>query len=204
MYRLTNNDGSEALQSACEMYERAASLFGMSKTFGLPGLRIGWVCSRDEELVNMMLSFKDYITICCPGPSEILAIMGLRSEQQITERVMDIVKCNLDILDAFFADYHDIFVWSRPRAGTTAFVKIQGWLWDFCERRASNLSELVAAEDGVLILPGKAFDFEDQFFRVGFGRRNLPEVVDHFRNFLNRHKPNMLGESNVLLPSILH
>ena len=47
MYRLTNNDGSSAYPSAAQVYDNAISLFGVSKTFGLPGLRIGWMASQN-------------------------------------------------------------------------------------------------------------------------------------------------------------
>jgi aspartate/methionine/tyrosine aminotransferase len=189
MYRLTDNDGSPALTTACAVLERSASLFGMSKTYGLPGLRIGWICSRDVELMKMMLSFKDYITICSSAPSEILSIIGLRNEQVIRDRILDVVKSNLDLLDEFFNEFADVFVWKRPTAGTTAFVRVKGWLWELSNCSVSQLAERLANEAGVLILPAETFDFQDEFFRLGFGRSNLPEVIGHFKQFLLRHRP---------------
>ena len=82
MYRLSNNDGTEALMSGCAMYENAVTLCGMSKTFALPGLRIGWLATKCKELMEMMGSFKDYTTICSPGPCELLAIIGERERER--------------------------------------------------------------------------------------------------------------------------
>ena len=76
MYRLSNNDGSAPLQSASAICENSMTLCGMSKTFALPGLRIGWLATRNKDVMNMMQTFRDYTTICSPGPSELLATIG--------------------------------------------------------------------------------------------------------------------------------
>lgn len=189
MYRFTNNDGSAALESACSLYANAVSLFGMSKTYGLPGLRIGWLCTQHKELMPMMKSYKDYTTICCSAPSEILSIIALRNEERIRQQVMKIVRDNLVLLDQFFNDFDDIFTWKRPSAGTTSFVQIKGWLSDLCGHKASRLAEVLAKERGVLVLPGEMFEYDDQFIRIGFGRKNLPEVLHELRGFLEMNKP---------------
>ena len=75
-FSFTNNDGTEANASACSVYENSISLFGMSKSFAMPGLRLGWLCTRNKQIFDMMSNFKDYITICPPSPSEILSLIG--------------------------------------------------------------------------------------------------------------------------------
>ena len=49
----------------------------MSKSYALPGLRLGWLCTQNQDMFEMMCHFKDYTTICAPAPSEILALMGI-------------------------------------------------------------------------------------------------------------------------------
>ncbi|MBL0716178.1 MAG: aminotransferase class I/II-fold pyridoxal phosphate-dependent enzyme, partial [Desulfosarcina sp.] len=83
MYRFLEADEADTLPSACELYERAVSLFGLSKTFGLPGLRIGWTATRDRDLLEHMGRLKDYTTICSSAPSEILGIMALQNRETI-------------------------------------------------------------------------------------------------------------------------
>ena len=68
MYRFLEYDPSSRLPSACEVYPKAISLFGMSKTFGLAGVRIGWLVTRDSELLANMATLKDYTTICSSVP----------------------------------------------------------------------------------------------------------------------------------------
>ena len=126
MYRFLEYDQADRLPSACEVYDKAVTLFGMSKTFGLAGARIGWLVTRDRELFNKMESFKSYTTICSSAPSEVLAIMGLRAKDQIIARHLARIARNLGLLDTFFEDYRDRFEWVRPKAGTIAFPRLKG------------------------------------------------------------------------------
>jgi hypothetical protein len=64
-------DPTTRLPSAADLYPRALSLGGCSKGLSLPGLRIGWIASKDKELREAMLQLKDFTTICCPAPSEV-------------------------------------------------------------------------------------------------------------------------------------
>ena len=70
---------SATLPSACDVYEKATSLFGVSKSLSLPGLRIGWLVTRDGGVMDKLKSFKDYLSICSAAPSEILSLIAIRS-----------------------------------------------------------------------------------------------------------------------------
>ena len=83
MYRFLETDANDRLPAACEVCEKAITLFGVSKTFGLPGLRIGWIATRAPELIEQICVLKDYTTICASGPSEILAVIALRAKGRI-------------------------------------------------------------------------------------------------------------------------
>merc|ERR1719350_1887983 len=82
----------DSIPSACEVYDRAVSLCGMSKTFSMPGIRIGWLVLRDEEILQKVKVMKDYYSICSSAPSEILACIVLREKEQIFERNLTIIK----------------------------------------------------------------------------------------------------------------
>jgi aspartate/methionine/tyrosine aminotransferase len=145
----------------------------MSKSFAMAGLRIGWLATRDRELLDRCARFKDYTTICSSAPSEILALIGLRARDAVLARSREIVATNLDRLDGFFDEWGDRFSWVRPRAGSVAFprltvpgVSIDDWA-----------AGLVEAE-GVLLLPGSQFGFGGNHFRLGFGRTDLPVALD--------------------------
>jgi aspartate/methionine/tyrosine aminotransferase len=175
VYRLLEHDGP-TLPAAVDCSEGALSLGVMSKSFALAGLRIGWIATRDRALFARLASLKDYTTICSSAPSEILALIALRAKEQVINRSRAIVRANLEILDSFFARNEDRFSWIRPRAGSVCFPML----------RIGNVDEFAAAlveREGVLVVPGSQFGFPGNHFRLGYGRRNMPDAVARLEEF---------------------
>lgn len=180
MYRGLELDPADRLPAACELSEGAISLTGMSKVYGMAGTRIGWLVVRDPRTYAEFLAFKDYTTICSSAPSEILALIAVRARDRIIADNRQLVQGNLETLDAFFADWPDLFRWVRPRAGTIALVRLAERL------SAARFCERVVAEAGIMVLPSTTFDYGDHHVRVGFGRATLPEVVDGLGTYLGQ------------------
>lgn len=178
MYRLLEHDETLRLPSLCDLYERAIVLSGMSKTFGLPGLRIGWLATQQADLPLHWLRLKDYTTICNSAPSEILALIGLRAGATLAQRSRMIVSENLRTVKAFCARHADRIQWLQPQGGSVAFP-----LWRDDEPLES-LCQRALAEQGLMIVPGALFDLPGNHFRIGLGRRNLPQVLEHFDQLL--------------------
>lgn len=172
MYRFLEIDPADRLPSACEADDRAVSLFGMSKAFGLAGLRVGWLATRDAELLERFAAYKDYTTICGSGPSELLALMGLRARERIIARHRERLARNLALLDAFFARRAADFSWIRPKAGTIGFARLKR------EPDAAAFCGRVRRDAGVLLLPSSVYDYGTSHVRVGFGRENMPAALD--------------------------
>jgi len=181
MYRLIEYSSDCRLPSACEVYDRAISLCGMSKTFGMAGARIGWLVTRDKSLLARMAAFKDYTTICGSAPSEILAIIALRAKDAIIGRHLARIGRNIGLLDGFFVEYQDMFEWIRPRAGTIGFPRLKGKPGALC------FCQTVAKEADIMLLPSTVYDYDDRHFRVGFGRENMPQALGRFREYLAAH-----------------
>lgn len=115
-----------------------------------------------------MAGFKDYLTICNPAPSELLAKVALAHRHELAERNRRIVLDNLDEADRFFARHRDVFDWHRPQAGPVAFVRLRAaGAQDFCDR--------VVREASVLLLPSTVFEAGDEHVRFGFGRKDFAE-----------------------------
>jgi aspartate/methionine/tyrosine aminotransferase len=176
VYRELEHDRGDRLPAACDVYDRAVSLGSISKSYGLPGLRIGWIATRDRALREQMLDLKHYTTICAPGPSEFLTALALRNRHVLLERNLEMARENLTLLDAFFAKRPEQFSWVRPKGGPIGFPRLDG-LGD-----ADRLCEQVAAA-GALLLPGSVYDVPDHV-RVGFGRANFAEALSVFDEFL--------------------
>ena len=168
VYRELEHDPSIRLPAACDLDERAVSLGSISKSYGLPGLRLGWLVTRDPSLHELIMRLKDYTTICSSAPSEVLTAVALRNRHALLERNLGIVEQNLPLLEAFFERHAETLEWVRPVAGPIGFPRVHGVedIGRFCERLAGQ---------GVLLLPGSVYD-EPAHVRVGFGRANLPDA----------------------------
>lgn len=172
MYRSLELEPGDLLPAASDVYERAVSLSGMSKAYGMAGARIGWLATRDSDLLERIRTFKDYTTICSSAPSEVLSMMALRAGGSILEANLSRIRSNLDALDEFFERHEEVFYWNRPGAGTVGFPRLMasGGADEFCRR---------ALEDaGVLLLPASAFDFGQSHVRFGFGRSGLESALE--------------------------
>ncbi len=170
MYRGLEYDEAQRLPSACETYEKAVTLSGLSKSFGLPGLRTGWLATRDSELLRRAGEMKDYTTICSSAPSEVLSIVALRAMARIVARNRQIVRSNVDHAERWFASRPDAFEWLAPLAGPVAFPRLR------LPGSSLEFADAAVRERGVMIAPGEMFDMPGHF-RVGLGRRNFVEAL---------------------------
>ncbi len=181
MYRFLEIEDGSTLPSACELYEHAFSLFGLSKTFGLPGLRAGWIATHDREILERIAELKDYTTICASAPSEILAIIALRARKRIIGQQNARIRRNVSLLDSFFSTYSNLFEWNRPSGGSVCFprmLKVRDTT-EFCEKLAKNT--------GTMLVPSSLFQFGTHHVRIGYGRENFQEAINRFSQYLDRH-----------------
>ncbi|HSW48059.1 MAG TPA: aminotransferase class I/II-fold pyridoxal phosphate-dependent enzyme [Candidatus Saccharimonadales bacterium] len=180
MYRFLELDPRNRLPSAVELYDKAISLFGMSKTFGMAGTRIGWVATKDKKLLVEIATQKDYTTIASSAPSEILTLIALRAKDTIIDMHLTRIKRNLDLLDAFFERHKDTFSWVRPIAGTICFPKLLNG------RSSQDFCQEVIDKTSILLLPSRVYDYDDSHFRIGFGRSDMPQVLNLFEDYINQ------------------
>lgn len=178
VYRYLEIDESKRVPAITDAYEKGISLNVMTKAFGLAGLRIGWLASSDQKFLHKVSSYKLYTSICNSAPSEILAIMGLRAKDVILRRNREIMLSNLELLDRFFERHISSFAWNRSESGTMAFLEL------LLPISIDQFAERLVNEAGILIMPGSIFDVPGNFFRIGFGRKNMPEVLQRFEQFL--------------------
>jgi aspartate/methionine/tyrosine aminotransferase len=178
VYRESEYDTEARLPAACDLGDYAISLGVTSKTYGLAGLRIGWVATKNKKVYDRMASLKDYTTICSSAPGEFLAEVAMRNRRKLSERNLGIIRYNLTVMDTFFARHADVFSWVRPSAGSMAFPRLlEGDIEDFCDK--------LVREAGVLLLPGSVYDDSSNHFRLGLGRKNLPTAVEKLEEFLS-------------------
>jgi len=179
VYRESEYDPTTRLPAACDFGDHAISLGVTSKTYGLAGLRIGWIATKNKKIYAKIASLKDYTTICNSAPSEFLAEVAMRNRTKLAERNLGIIKNNLAVMNDFFAHHADLFAWIRPQAGSMAFPRLlKGDVEEFCD--------LLVKKAGVLLLPGSMYDDSRNHFRLGLGRQNLPQAVQRLEMYLSK------------------
>ena len=182
VYRGIEVDRRRTLPQAADLSETAVSLNVASKSYGLPGLRVGWLACRDRALLERLEKRKHYSSICNPGPSEYLAAIALRNRERIWERNRGIVAANRPLFGAFFARWADLFDWEPPMGGCVCFPRYKGGdVEDFARR--------LVLKEGVVVLPASVYyselaDVPTDHFRVGLGRLGAEEGLEAFDRFL--------------------
>ena len=179
VYRESEHDPATRLPAACDLYDRALSLGSVSKTYGLPGLRLAWLASHDKNLLQKIVSLKHYTTICASAPSEFLTALAFRHRQKLTARNLEIVRHNLPLLTAFLSRHSDLFDWTPPTASTIGFARFKP------QQDALAFCENLVRDGGVLLLPGAVYD-EPRHIRFGYGRKNMPEALAQLESYVEQ------------------
>jgi aspartate/methionine/tyrosine aminotransferase len=173
------------LTQAADLSPMAVSLNVTSKSYGLAGLRVGWLASRDRALLARLERRKHYTSISNSGPSEFLTALALRHGEAIQARNRAIIRRNLPLFDALFARWPELFDWERPQGGCICFPRYRGA--DGVEAFCRDLVE----QAGVLLAPASLFrsslaDTPADRFRVGVGRSNPEPALEAIQRFLER------------------
>ena len=178
-------DPARQLTQAADLSPTAVSLNVMSKSYGLAGLRVGWLATRDRALLARLERRKHYTSICNSAPGEFLTTLALKHGEAIQARNRAIIARNLPLFDAFFAQRPDLFEWEHPQGGCICFPRYKGaeGVETFCQ-------ELVEQE-GVFFAPASLFrsslaETPKDRFRVGVGRIDPEPALEAFQRFLER------------------
>ncbi len=136
---------------------------GLSKAYGLPGLRIGWSVAPAEH-VEALWSRKDYTTIGPTVMSDALARIALQPavRAKIFERTRGIIRDNWKLVEQWLSANREEFTWRAPDAGAIVWVKYRSGI------ASSALAEALRVRHDVLLVPGEQFAMEG-YIRIGFG-----------------------------------
>ncbi len=183
VFRGLELDPRDTLPQAADLSASALSLNVMSKSYGLPGLRLGWLACRDRALLERLERRKHYTTICNAAPSEHLATIALENGDRIRQRNRQIIAGNLPRFDEFFSRWSDRFEWAVPRGGCVCFPRLT------TGEPTSSFCRRLVREAGVVLLPADIFESRlasvpvDRF-RIGVGRLNSEASLAAFDGFL--------------------
>ena len=143
---------------------------GLSKAFGLPGLRVGWTVTTEEKAAELW-AHRDYSSLAVNGLADRLAQIALDKRPAILERTRGIIRRQLPMVYDWVASHENHPVrlsWTPPLAGGIAAVRYDHPM------RSEDLIERLRIERSLLVVPAHHFELEG-FLRIGFGAE--PEVV---------------------------
>jgi aspartate/methionine/tyrosine aminotransferase len=184
VYRGLELNRDTMLAQAADLSSTALSLNVLSKAYGLPGLRIGWIACRDPAVLDRLERAKHYTSICNSAPSEILGLIALRAADRLLAKNRQIIAGNLLSFHEFFASHPGLFEWKEPQGGCVAYPRYLGS--DGVESMCARLVE----EAGVLLLPASIYRTSltatpDDRFRVGVGRSGPQEALTAWGSWLD-------------------
>jgi len=192
VYRGVELDPQVTIRQAADATPAGISINVLSKAYGLPGLRIGWIASQNRELLERVARVKHYGSICNSAPSEILARIGVKRQAQLFERTRAQIRDNLSHFEGFFAEFADQFEFEPPVGGCVCYPRYTGP--DGAEQFCADL----LATAGVLLLPPSIYTSAlmptpSDRFRLGIGRANPEPALDAWREFMYGRQRSSVG-----------
>ena len=176
--------GDILLPAAASLSDQAVSISSMSKVYGLPGIRIGWLATRNREILEQALTIREQVTITNTALGEAIAEKVLREKEVWLKKARERILFNRKVVEEWMEQQED-FEWVFPEAGVVSLPRIKKEVRVDYEK----LFRLLAEKYKTFTIPGRLFEMEDHYFRLGFGSN--PEEIRKGLENLNQ----ALGET---------
>lgn len=165
--------------SIVDLFEKGIAVNSLSKTYSIPGIRVGWVASN-TEVADILRDYRDYTMICAGVFDDMVATLVLENKESILKRNRQIVEENLALMDAWIAKEPKAS-WIRPASVSTSFVKLD------VNRPIEDFALELLQDHGVLVVPGNRFDKESHV-RIGYccDKEVLQKGLEKLSQFLNK------------------
>jgi aspartate/methionine/tyrosine aminotransferase len=164
-YRWLEHPGGRPLPPPMhDLSDRAISVGTMSKSFGLPGLRVGWFAAN-AEIAGAAWGLRDYISLSPAKISDAVASVVIEHRDRILPRNRAIISENLAFAQTWFKDHAELASWTEPQAGLLAMMRYSA------DIGSTELADRLAREARVMLAPGSSFGLEG-FLRIGIGQRS--------------------------------
>lgn len=144
---------------AASLSSKAISISTMSKAYGLPGIRIGWVATADKSIIDTVCAVREQLTICNSSISEVIAEAALKKKDDLLKETRNRVKTNFTILKEWLSKQKSLD-WVPPSGGVVCFPRYKS--------STEKLCRILVEKYRTFVIPGYCFGL-DEFFRIGFG-----------------------------------
>jgi aspartate/methionine/tyrosine aminotransferase len=161
----------DPLPTVASLSDRGIGVGSMSKVFGMPGLRIGWIVNRDPVVQETLLAAKEQILLAGATIDEELAARVLEARPRLLPVIRDKVERHLTIVRDWIAG-QDVFEWVEPRAGVVGFVRFRPEV----DVDVDRFYDALLRDHGTYVGPGHWFDQDRRSFRLGFAWPTTEEL----------------------------
>ena len=178
-------DGSGLLPSACELSATAVIFGGLAKTYGLPGLRVGWLICRDKATRDRIERLSLNTNCNMSVPTELLGSIAVRHTHELLRRNASVARRNLEAVAGMVARSRGLFSWVRPTSGLVVWLRWHG------PGNARELARSVLEHEHIMVADQTLFGMEDApsggGLRVGLGALDMPARLDAFQLAVQRY-----------------
>lgn len=174
---------SGALPVAASLSENAISVSSLSKTYGLPGIRMGWLITRQPRLMETFLAAKEQIFICGSAVDEEIAHQFMKRKDEHYPRVTASIRSKFEILRKWFAT-QDFLEWVEPAGGCVAYPRIKAGAGVDPELFYRRLNDVYSTHVG----PGHWFGMDKRYMRIGYGWPTEARLTEGLSNLMKTAK----------------
>jgi aspartate/methionine/tyrosine aminotransferase len=153
-----------ALPLAASLAPHVISVSSLSKAYGVPGLRIGWLITKEPRLQELFLAAKEQMSICGSVLDEWAAREILAERTRILEPIRAEMCRRLQVVSDWIAA-EELLEWVRPQGGVVCFPRMR----NHCVQRTAAFYRQLTEIHGAHVGPGHWFEMPDTYFRLGFG-----------------------------------
>jgi aspartate/methionine/tyrosine aminotransferase len=154
----------EPLPGAASLSPQVISISSMSKSYGLPGIRIGWLASRSRGILDSALEIREQVTITNGAINEAIALTALQRKDEFIQRARQHSAANLAVVRSWIAGRDDL-VWVPPQAGVVALP----WIVSEAVAEPEAIYQRLVDHYRTFVIPGRCFELDNHFFRLGYG-----------------------------------
>lgn len=158
------------LPFAATLHNKIISVSSLSKTYGLPGLRMGWILSKDREFQDLLLCAKEQIILSGSVIDEEVSAQLLAKQSELLPAIRSEIQKRREIVINWLAANHDIIECVIPEGGVVCFPRIKVAI------DTAVFYERLYTETGTILGPGHWFEQSDAFFRLGFGWSTVEQL----------------------------
>lgn len=164
------------LPAAASLSPKVISISSMSKCYGLPGIRIGWAATKDQFMLDSLLAIREQVSITNNAISEEIAVSVLKRKTEFLLEAKHLVEKNRQSVSEWM-DRQEDFEWVYPEAGVVSLPRLK----EHVTIDPEDLWRLLAEKYRTFIIPGRCFEMDNRYFRLGFGANN-DEILTGLEN----------------------